>query len=409
MSDNNRRFMEMTLEIAYSRLGKTSPNPSVGAVIVKDDKIVSTGGTSSYGADHAEVVAIKNAKANLKGAEIYISLEPCCHYSKTPPCTDAIIDSGISRVYLPICDPNPAVQGRGVQKLRDAGVDVIIMEYMADKAYDLIRQFRKYIQKKKPYVIHKSAVTLDGRIATEAGDSKWVSSEYSRYLVHKLRSISDAIIIGKNTLVNDNPTLNVRLDAFPEEVREFFRNANIPISGKGSFFLQMLINSKEPEETGYPLRVILGIPEEIDFTKNIFYDDNYLFFVEENRRSVLVGRGSKELDTMIESGKIVFINGESREQQIEEILSELYNRGKMLVMLEGGGTIAGKFFEAGEIDQCCYFLAPKLVGSGIGPLEGAGKSMMQDSLKLYDVSTVMINEDVLYNAYSESIMNDKGE
>ena len=144
MTDRDINFMGMALDIAFSRIGKTSPNPSVGAVIVKNDQIISTGGTSSYGADHAEVMAIKNAKSDLKGAEIYISLEPCSHYNKkTPPCVDAIIDSGISRVTIPIIDPNPAVSGDGIKKLKNAGIDVVVLDQLADKAYDLIRQFEK--------------------------------------------------------------------------------------------------------------------------------------------------------------------------------------------------------------------------------------------------------------------------
>ena len=404
MSDKDTKYMHAALEIAFSRMGRTSPNPSVGAVIVKNGKIISRGGTSAFGDDHAEVVAIKNAEEDLHGAEIYVSLEPCCCHDqkKTPPCADALIQAGITRVYIPVIDPNPVVSGKGIQQLQEAGIDVVVMDDMAHKANDLIRQFRKYIQRKKPFVIHKSAVTLDGSIATESGDSKWISNEYSRYIVHKLRAIVDAVIIGKNTLLADNPALNVRLDSFSEDVKEYFRNSDFSISGRDSFFLRMLLGSDAPDEAVSPLRVVIGLPEE-SIPGNILFDDNYLFFTEESKKDLLKNGIHNE---MIEAERIVFIEGKSRKEQIEQILGELYNRGKMLVMLEGGGTVAGSFFEAGEIDQVCYFITPKLLGGGKSPLDGTGRVTIQDASALHDVSTVMLKEDVLYNAYAESIFEE---
>ena len=402
MLDQNKKYMEMAIEIAFARLGKTSPNPSVGAVIVKNGEVISRGGTSPCGFDHAEVCAIKNANTDLSGAEMYVSLEPCCHYEKkTPPCTDAIKTAKIARVYIPVLDPNPAVAGKGVETLREAGIDVVFMHEMSERAYDLIRHFKKYIFKKTPYVIHKSAITLDGKIAAISGDSKWISSEYSRYISHKLRSIVDAVIIGKNTMIKDNPALNVRLDSFPDMVKEYFRKSEFIINGRDSFFLEMLLKSEQADSSVSPLRVAVGASEKIDFTKMFFSDNNYILFVNEARRERLLQNGEDTINKLIESKNIVFVKGRSGKEQVKFILNELYLRGKMMVMLEGGGTVAGSFFDAGEIDQFVYFIAPRIIGNGTNVIEGEGRNKISDSHVMNDISTVMIKDDILYNAYSE--------
>ena len=390
--------MNLALEIAFSRIGKTSPNPSVGAVIVKNDRIISTGGTLCCGSDHAEVVAIKNSSEALDGADIYVTLEPCCHQEKkTPPCTDAIISAKLSRVFIPITDPNPAVSCNGIQKLRDAGIEVIVLDELRNKAFDLIRQFEKYIRKKKPYILHKTAMTLDGRTADSGGNSRWISNEYSRYVAHKLRAISDAIFIGKNTLIKDNPTLNVRINSFPEEVRNYFKRDEFEMSGRDNFFLRMLLRSEEPDTIEPPLRVIAGIPENINDSMNIFFDDKFLLFAEKDKTDFKVNKFALR---MMDAGRIVLLNGKSREEQIEEILDELYRRGRMLVMLEGGSAVAGSLFKAGEIDQYMFFIAPKILGGGPGPIDGVGENSIMNALQLRDVSSVLLKDDLLINAYS---------
>jgi diaminohydroxyphosphoribosylaminopyrimidine deaminase / 5-amino-6-(5-phosphoribosylamino)uracil reductase len=401
--ENNKIFMELALEIGFSRLGKTSPNPPVGAVIVRGGEIISTGGTSPCGSDHAEICAIKTAEKDLAGAEIYVSLEPCCHYDKkTPPCTDAIISSGISRVYIPVLDPNPAVAGKGIETLRDAGIDVVVMSDMSERAYDLIRHFRKYILKDIPYVIHKSALTLDGKTASNSGDSKWISSDYSRYVSHKLRSIVDSVVIGKNTMIQDDPALDVRTELFPKEVKEYFKTSDFFISGRQSFFLEMLLKSQRIDSQVNPLKVIIGLPEKMDFTKKIFNDGKYLLFVNESRKDILIKESENGIiEKLIESKKIIFMQERSRTEQIRFILNELHKLGMTMVMLEGGGTLAGSFFDAGEIDQFIYFIAPKIIGGGKDTLKTEGRQKISESHTLYDISTVMLKEDILYNAYSE--------
>lgn len=265
------KFMEKALDIAFHHIGKTSPNPAVGAVVVRDGSVISTGGTCPAGSDHAEVTAIKAASQlstceagmKLEGSEIYVSLEPCSHFGKTPPCTDAIINAGIRKVHIPILDPNPLVAGKGVQKLKEAGIDVVIHHEYADAAGDLIRPFKKMILRNKTYLVHKCAMTLDGKIAAPTGDSKWISSPYSRFLAHRLRQKVDAVIIGKNTMVLDNPALTIRLNDFDESVHEYFYNNVIKTVGRDNYFFNKLL-SPEDENFPQPLRVLIGIPDTLN-------------------------------------------------------------------------------------------------------------------------------------------------
>lgn len=394
--------MEMALETAFLNWGSSSPNPSVGAVIVKEGRVLATGATGPCGDDHAEICAIKSAREDLRGAEIYVSLEPCCHFGKTPPCTDAIIRAGIARVYLPLLDPNPLVAGKGVAALKEAGIEVVMVAGMADAAVDLIRPFKKYILRKRPYVLHKSAVTLDGKIATSGGDSRWVSSEHARYLAHRLRSMVDGIIIGRNTMERDDPRLNVRLESFPDEVRDFFASTPPEISGRDSFFIKMLMRGDIAPRSLSPARIVIGLPEEIDFTKNLFHDDNYMFFLAEGKKKGLSARKDYPLlKKMMDGEMLMFAEGDTREGQVESILDELFRRGKMLLLLEGGGTLAGSFLDAGEIDQFLYILAPKVIGKGLSPLEGRGAAAMEHSLNLHDVTAFFLMGEIVYNAYRE--------
>ena len=400
--EEKNSFMNCALEQAFAAMGCTSPNPAVGAVIVQNGTIAATGKTASCGGDHAEVTAIKNASAPLEGAEMFVSLEPCCHYGKTPPCTDAIIRAGIKKVYIPMLDPNPMVAGKGVLALKEAGVDVVMMKEFTSKAVDLIRPFRKYILRKRPFVIQKLAVTLDGRTATKTGDSRWISSDYSRYLVHRLRAIADAVIIGKNTLMADNPSLNVRLEEFPGHVRDFFRDTTAAIAGYDNYFLKMLFSGDITMEKDMPLRIVIGLPDKIDPGANFYKSDDYIFFVDEHTQAAMERREDYGILREMEAqNKIVFIGGGSRIEQVHAIQDELSRRGVMMALLEGGSVISGSFFDAGEIDQYLYFIAPKIIGHGTPAIDGDGVFTMQDSVGLRDVSTVMIMQDLLYSGYRE--------
>lgn len=391
--------METALSIAFRRMGCTSPNPPVGAVIVRDGAVVATGGTGPCGSDHAEVAALACAGGGCRGADMYVSLEPCNHYGKTPPCTAAIIEAGISRVFIPALDPNPLVSGRGAAELEKAGVRVVLMEEMGEYAVDLIRPFKKHILRHRPFVVSKSAVTLDGRIAALSGDSKWISSEHTRYLTHRLRAKVDAIIVGKNTFAHDNPSLNVRLGDFDASVAGYFRESPPRISGRDNFLLRSLLEGELGDVSG-PLRVVIGLPEDVDMTSNMMKDDNYVFFERKDAAERLM-RNNSSLKKKIGSLNLRLVNAASPTEEIRAILEELSGRGVTFALLEGGGRLAGSFFDAGEIDEFFYIITPKIAGDGVQSLAGTGVDMIRDALVLRDVSVITVRDDVIYNGYRE--------
>jgi diaminohydroxyphosphoribosylaminopyrimidine deaminase/5-amino-6-(5-phosphoribosylamino)uracil reductase len=394
-------YMMQALELAFGAMGSTSPNPAVGAIIVKNGVVMGRGSTGPCGGPHAEIRAIQDAGGSLEGAEMYVSLEPCCHYGKTPPCTDAIIRSGIRKVYLPILDPNPLVAGKGVLALGQSGVDVEIVRDAAQLAADLLRPFRKYIMRKKPFVVHKVAMTLDGHIATQSGDSRWISSDSSRCLAHRARLLADAVVIGGNTMRTDNPALTVRLSDFDEGVKASLAETAGNIEGYDNFFLKMLLRFPEGAQRDAPERVVVGLPDDLELHRRFFADDQYLFFVAEEKRKELARRADgARIAEEIEKGKIVFVPGHDRLARVGAVMDELYRRGMMLVLLEGGSALAGSFFDAGEIDHYLYFIAPRVFGRGMPPIAGDGVEAVRESAPVCDVSTVRIAGDVLYSGYA---------
>ncbi len=399
MNNSDKTYMKLALEIAFSRAGLTSPNPAVGAVIVKNGSVIGTGGTGPCGTAHAEVRAINEALSSgvdLSGSEMFVSLEPCSHYGKTPPCAEAIIKAGIGKVNIAITDPNPLVSGKGIEILKNGGVDVFMMEDFHQPAYDLIRGFEKLILKHMPFVISKSAVTLDGRIATSAGDSKWITGAHSRYITHKLRAKSDAIIIGKKTYESDNPSLNVRFNDFSDEVSASFIEKKYKISGYDNFFLKELLCS-EINDYKDPLRVIAGLPEIIHENSPFFKDDNYVIVADKDSLNNALKKGDKNYLFKLNIEETVSITESETALYILEMLNR---RGVLNVMLEGGAGLNSSFFSSGLIDHFFYFIAPKLSGNGISVLNNAGSEKMSEALMLHDVSAVLINDDLLYSAYT---------
>lgn len=395
----DRRYMELALKIAFERMGKTSPNPPVGAVIVRDDRIIATGGTGVYGAGHAEAAALEAAGGAGHGADMYVTLEPCNHFGKTPPCTAAIIRAGIARLFVPVLDPNPLVSGKGIAELSKAGVEVIFMEEMAEHAIDIIRPFRKYIMRRRSFVMSKSAVTLDGRIASRTGNSQWISSEHSRLLTHRLRSKVDAIVIGKNTLLCDNPSLNVRLGSFGDDVAGYFAGTAPVMTGRDNYILASLAAENEPEPRN-PLRVIFGLPDTIDPSWNIMADDNYLFF-ERRERGEGIARSDSAAGDLLAAGRLHLVDAATPVDEVRAVVEELARRGVMFVLLEGGGKLAGSFFDAGEIDQFFYIITPKIIGAGLPPLAGAGVERIAEAMVLRDVSVMPVKDDLIYTGYRE--------
>ena len=401
MGNVDRTYMERALRMAFAGMGSTSPNPSVGAVLVRNGEIISTGATCACGGDHAEVCALKNAGVRAEGGDLYVTLEPCCHQGRTPPCTDALIASGIRRVVIPVLDPNPQVAGKGVERLRSAGREVVMMEDMASEARDLIRPFEKYILRGRPFIIHKAALSLDGRIATRTGDSRWISNDSSRYIVHRLRSLADAIIVGRGTVERDNPALTVRMDSFADDVRKGFGNGTRMLAGYGNHFIRLLLESEDFNTSASPLRVVVGIPDAPLMDLEIMGDGRVLFIVPEEERKALRLRPDREfLGELEETGRLEFVEGTGT-ATVDNALRLLHGRGILMAVLEGGGALAASFFEAGAIDQYLYFITPRIFGGGVPVIDGAGVELAAESLRLSLVTTVALDGDVLYGAYAE--------
>ncbi|MFH1117099.1 MAG: bifunctional diaminohydroxyphosphoribosylaminopyrimidine deaminase/5-amino-6-(5-phosphoribosylamino)uracil reductase RibD [Pseudomonadota bacterium] len=353
------RFMTRALELARRALGRTSPNPAVGAVIVRDGKIVGEGYHRAAGKPHAEVEAIKSAGSNARDAELYVTLEPCNHHGRTPPCTAAILEAGIKRVWYGTDDPNPDVLGGGAETLRAAGIEVIggVNE---DSCRRLIEVYLTNIGSRRPFVFLKLAMSLDGRIATRTGHSQWISSEESRAKVHRLRDRVSAVMVGIGTVLADDPSLTTRLAG---------RKGRDPIRVVADSNLRTPLNAKifNPSSAS---QVIIGTRKSppSDF------------------RSKLERNGAKIVET----------SGKSR-VDIADLLSQLYHSGITSVLIEGGGQIAWGALEAQVVDRCLFFYAPMIIGGESAPtgIKGIGIGTLDEAPRLVDAKAIRVGTDLL--------------
>lgn len=387
---NHSDFMFRALESAIRRIGITSPNPPVGAVVVKEGVIVSEGGTQVCGGDHAEVCALRSAGYLARDADLYVTLEPCCHHGKTPPCTDAIITAGIRRVFIPITDPNPKVAGGGISVLRDAGIEVTIIDECADKARQVMRPFFTLMEMERPHVLYKTAMTADGFTATKTGDSKWISSSLSRLIVHRLRTLVDAIIVGRGAFETDNPSLESRLEEFKDD-EIVLKHENPELSGSDNIVLRYILGNGFDHPDKSPLRVLAGLPADITGNEKFFRDDNYIVFAEEAK----INYRNDVIRGMCERGKIVPCG--AGKDFTDGMMTELMSRGVMWAMLEGGGETAGKMVDV--IDEYLAFVAPRILGGGKSVLCGHDSALISDSYPLDEISTAILGNDIMYHGY----------
>jgi diaminohydroxyphosphoribosylaminopyrimidine deaminase/5-amino-6-(5-phosphoribosylamino)uracil reductase len=363
--DSDERFMWVALDLARQGRGKTNPNPMVGAVIVKEGEIAGTGFHLKAGEKHAEIIALEEAGERAQGATMYINLEPCSHYGRTPPCVDAIIAAGMRKVVVAVVDPNPLVSGQGVRKLKEAGIKVKV-GVLEDKARRLNEVFFKYITTKTPFVIVKSAMTFDGKIATGGGKSRWITGEKSREFVHRLRSRSDAIMVGINTVLKDDPLLTVRL---PGE--ENGRNpARVIVDSKGRLPLNTKVVSTVPQ-----VRTILATTE--------------------------LAPPAKLADLSAAGLEILMLPLKDEQVDLAALMSELGKMEISMLMVEGGGTLNYSLLEENLIDKVYFFLAPLLFGgrNALTPFEGDGIPTVEDSWIIQDVELKQFENDLLLIGY----------
>jgi len=332
--------MKRAIELAKCGEGKTNPNPLVGAVIVKDGKIIGEGFHMLYGGLHAERNAIKNCVTDMKGADIYVTLEPCCHYGKQPPCTDAIIENGFARVIIGSRDPNPLVSGKGVKKLRDNGIEVIT-DFMKNECDRLNPIFFHFITTKTPYLVMKYAMTMDGKIATAAGESKWISGEASRNRVQETRSRLFGIMAGIGTVLKDDPLLTCRIE-----------------------------NSRNP------VRIIcdsyLRIPSGSNILKTAKDVPTIIAYCGENKRSgEIESYGAKTISVPEKDGHI----------DLKELMKLLGQEGIDSILLEGGAELNFSALKAGIVQKVQVYMAPKIFGgqNAKSPVGGSGIEKISDA------------------------------
>ncbi len=357
MNAKNEKYMRLALELAASAKEKTYPNPMVGAVIVKSGRVVGSGYHKKAGLDHAEAAAIKSVKGSCKGATMFVTLEPCDHYGKTPPCTKAIISSGIKEVYAAMKDPNPINSGKGIRKLRGSGIKVNV-GMIEEEAKELGRKYIKFITKKLPYVTIKLAQSLDGKISAADGTSKWISSEKSRKLVREMRGTFDAVMVGIGTVLADDPFL---LDA----------------AKKGYATRRVIIDSK------------LRIPEKANLI-NTAEKSPVIIAVT----AAAPAHKAKRL-ARVRGVEIITVKSRGAKVDLEGLLLKLAEKGIVNILVEGGGELAGSFFDDGLADEVIFFISPKVLGGVSSSVRGKGAKTIADAIKLKDVKVSMSGDDVM--------------
>ncbi len=354
--------MLFAIQLAKQGFGFVEPNPMVGAVVLSPGRdLISSGYHQKFGEAHAEIHAIRAAGDRTRGADLFVTLEPCSHFGKTPPCADAVIAAGFRRIVIGCQDPAPHVAGRGIQRLKDAGLEVVVgvCEHQAQR---LIAPFRQFMLQRRPWVIAKWAMTLDGRVATRTGHSKWISSEASRQFVHDLRGRVDAIITGAGTVRADNPELTAR-----------------------------------PPGPRTPLRVVIDSSGQ-----SINRDSRLLQTINQAPLLVCVSDrcGVTTKTDLVDSGVDVFPTPADMHVDLSLVLNELGRRGCTNVLLEAGPGLLGSFFDQGLIDEIKVFIAPKLIGgeSSLSPIGGMGREFIPSTANLQNIATRLIGDDLLIEA-----------
>jgi diaminohydroxyphosphoribosylaminopyrimidine deaminase/5-amino-6-(5-phosphoribosylamino)uracil reductase len=362
--ERDARHLSRAIELASEARGMTSPNPVVGAVLVKGGRVIGEGITQPPGQAHAERMALETSEEDPAGATLYVSLEPCCHHGRTAPCTDAILEAGVARVVIASDDPTPKAAGRGPGILRDEGVEVEFVDGALSDAARLLNQpFRKHARTGRPLVIFKSAMSLDGKVATRTGDSQWISGEASRARAHRWRAESDAVAVGIGTAMRDDPQLTSRVEGVARQ----------------------------------PRRVVF------DSEARLRLDSRLVRGVSEVPVTVICGRAASRTSVQaLEAAgvDVIVARGGNEGARVLSALEELGSREIQSLLLEGGPHLAGAFLEAGEIDEARIFVAPLIVGGREAKttIEGLGVQEIAAAARALSVDVDRIEDDVLVTA-----------
>jgi len=359
----DRKWMGRALELAQKARGKTSPNPMVGAVAVKNGRAVGEGYHRKAGGKHAEVLALAKSGRQAKDCDLYITLEPCCHFGKTPPCVDLIISSSVKRVVIGAKDPNPLVSGKGIHRLKSAGIEVVT-GVLNRQCRELNKIFFKYIRTGMPFATLKAGMSMDGKIATAKGESKWITGAPARRIVHQMRSETDAILVGAGTVVKDNPQLTARLK-----------------NGK----------------TLYPTRVVLDNKASVPLNSKVFHrarEEKVIYF------SGLETAVLRERKLKAKGVEVVKLKERKGTLPIRAVMKELAEREITSVLIEGGGEIHASALKEKVVDKIVFFFAPKIIGGRNAPgvVGGEGIARLQDALELQDIDMTNVGNDWMLEA-----------
>ena len=370
----DERYMIRALDLAAEGIGRVEPNPAVGAVVVRDDQIVGEGFHGRFGGPHAETIALAQAGPLARGAELFVSLEPCCHHGKTPPCTGAILASGVRRVVAAMTDPFPEVAGRGLRMLKEAGVETMV-GVLEERARRLNAAYLKRLRTGRPLVIAKWAMTLDGRVADASGDSRWISSEASRRLVHQIRRLCDAVVVGAGTVQKDEPLLTVRhVEPLPER--------------------------------GQPLRVVLDGRLVIDPSREPVRSAREVRVIVYTTAEALAERREKA-DALRAAGcELVAVPKGPGGVSLAAAIEDMGRRGMSRILVEGGPRLFGSLFSERLADRVMIFISPRILGSAAapgpvgqgrpgGPVLGPDGRTLVDALQLEDLTVQSVGPDVL--------------
>lgn len=355
--DEDIYFIKETLKLAKKGLGWVNPNPMVGAIVVKNGRIIAKGYHKKSGLPHAEIEAIKRYPQSLKGTSLYVNLEPCTHFGKTPPCVDAIIKAGIGKVVVATLDPNPKVSGKGIAKLQKNGIKTAV-GILENESRKLNETFFAYHEKKRPFIAIKFASSLDGKIATSLGDSKWITNEKARLFARELRSKYQAILVGINTVLKDNPNLGVR------------------IKGKKD-----------------PLRIILDPTLKIPLDSNLLRDTNILIATTES--------ANQKKKKMLEEKGILFLVFKGKTIPLPKLLDKLKEKEIISILVEGGGKVLGSFMDNKLVDKVYAFHAPIIIGGekAVGAIGGKGANTIEKALHLKKISFKRFGDNLLTIGY----------
>ncbi|MFA4989672.1 MAG: bifunctional diaminohydroxyphosphoribosylaminopyrimidine deaminase/5-amino-6-(5-phosphoribosylamino)uracil reductase RibD [Candidatus Omnitrophota bacterium] len=361
MKKTHAYYMNLALKLALKGRGKTSPNPLVGALVVKNNRIVGRGFHGQAGLSHAEVIALDEAQDLAEGATLYVTLEPCSHFGRTPPCVARVIKSGVKEVIVGMIDPNPLSNGKGIEILKQNKIKVKV-GFSEDKLRQLNEVFIKYITRKIPFITVKVAESLDGRIATRTGDSKWITSDKSRGFAHRLRADFDAIMVGVNTVLRDNPKLDAWL-------------------------------SKR-----HPVKIVVDSQLSTPGKASIFSGSSPVIIATLATRS---GQETENRAILAHKAKILEIKEKAGQVNLKDLMKKLAGLGITSILVEGGGMLIGSLFDEGLVDKIMFFISPKIIGGkdAISSVMGQGIARIERAAKLKNMSFRRFGEDFLIEGY----------